>query len=511
MDFLRRFQLKNTMVIANGVSNLIGAAAILYMSRPIKTVQFVLVSHTFRRISLIFMIFTVVAALAFSLIYERPIRRYFELCFQRLTASPELTLRARQKLLNEPFFLIALDAMVWISAAIFYPVYFWRLGLSREVILGAVGMNLQTGLVSVTTAFFLIEFFLQRRLAPYFFPDGGLSGVPETIRIRIRTRCIAFLAATNLIPLFSFARSSWGITNALADPQMALVVLHATILSNALVFVAVGFGLTFLISSNLTRPLADMTAVLQKIRTGDFESRIDVTSNDELGYVGDVINEMASGLKEREWIRETFGKYVSKEIRDEVLSHRIPLDGEIREVTVLFADLRDYTPLVEKTSPQQVVRIINRYFGEMEKAIRAHGGLILQFMGDEIEAVFGAPIPLDDHATCALMAAMSMDSALQLVNHTLKCEGNSPLQHGIGIHSGDALAATIGSPSRLSYALVGDTVNVASRLQEANKLHGTSIIVSAETRRRLSKAMPLHRLPDTTLKGIKTSIRIYGI
>ena len=137
-------------------------------------------------------------------------------------------------------------------------------------------------------------------------------------------RLTAFLAATNLIPLITLARGSWGITQSFADADQALSALHGMIIGDAIIFTGVGIWLTFLVSSNLTRPLTDMTAVLQRIRKGDFDSRVRVTSNDELGYVGDMVNEMAAGLKEREFIKETFGKYVSKEVRDEVLSRHIP-------------------------------------------------------------------------------------------------------------------------------------------------------------------------------------------
>lgn len=502
----KRFRLKNTMIIANVISNFIGVAVAISVSR-----QTWLMQIGFPKIHLIFLPVSFAVPIVISLVYENPIRRYLELRFQGLPAPRELALRARQKLLNEPFFLIALDAAVWVSAAVVYSVYFWALDFPRQTVIFAASLSLQVGLVTVVAAFFVSEFFMQRRLAPYYFPNGGLSSIPETIRIRISTRLIAFLAAINLIPLLSIVRSGWVIVHSGADPQTALAALNTMAFHRAMMFAAIGVGLTLLVSSNLTRPLAKITDVLHKIRTGEFESSVAVTSNDELGYVGDVINEMTTGLKEREWIKETFGKYVSKEIRDEVLSGRIPLDGEIRDVSVLFADLRNYTPLVEKTSPQQVVRIINRYFEEMEKAIRAHGGLIVQFIGDEIEAVFGAPIPLDDHATQALLAAEAMNAGLERVNRDLAHQGYSPLQHGIGIHSGQVVAANIGSPSRLSYALVGDTVNVASRLQDVNKQHGTSIIVSAETRRRLSRAMPLRLLPETSLKGKAESMRVYGI
>ena len=114
--------------------------------------------------------------------------------------------------------------------------------------------------MSVTVAFFVIEFFLQRRLAPYFFPHGGMSAVSKTIRIRIRTRLIAFLAATNLIPMFTLARGSWGITQSFADSAQALLTIQMMIFSHAAIFAGVGIWLTFLVSSNLTRPLADMTS-----------------------------------------------------------------------------------------------------------------------------------------------------------------------------------------------------------------------------------------------------------
>jgi adenylate cyclase len=363
----------------------------------------------------------------------------------------------------------------------------------------------------VTVAFFVNEFILQRRLTPIFFPNGGLSAIHGTIRIRIRMRLSMFLVAANLIPMVSLLRSSWRISLSAVDPGEAFWAMHATILSGSVIFAGGAIWLTFLVSSNLTRPLESMTAALKRIREGHFNTRVTVVSNDELGYVGDVINEMAAGLKEREFIKETFGKYVSREVRDEVLSRRIPLDGEFKDVTVLFADLRDYTPLVEKTTPQKVVRIINCYFEEMEKAIRAQGGLVVQFIGDEIEAVFGAPIALADHATKAVLAAMGMHAGLEKVNRDLAMEGLQPLQHGIGVHSGQVVAANIGSPSRMSYALVGDTVNVASRLQGLNKQYGTRIIISAETFNRLSRRIPTQLLPDTTLKGKAEPMQLFAV
>jgi adenylate cyclase len=511
MTPVKRFRFRNTMLIANIIANLVGVTVVSYLSRRAGMTGSAPQSSVYADLNHVFLPLSFAIPIAVTLIYERPIRRYLKLRNGSLSTSSALIQEAQRRLLNEPIFLIILNALVWLSAAITYSLYFSTLGMGNEIILDTASRSLQVGIVSVTVAFFVTEFFLQRRLAPYFFPEGGLTAVKGTIRIRIRTRLVAFLAATNLIPLSTLARGSWTVTHSMSDPGHALSTVHTMILGDAVIFIGVGLWLTFLISSNLSRQLAAITAALQRIQGGHFEQRVRVTSNDELGYVGDTVNEMAKGLEEREFIKEIFGKYVSREVRDEVLSRRIPLNGEVRDVSVLFADLRNFTPLVERTTPQQVVRIINRYFEEMETAIRAHGGFVLQFIGDEIEAVFGAPLPLDDHATKAMIAAVDMNHGLKSVNHILADEGHPLLQHGIGIHTGTVVAANIGSASRLSYAMVGDTVNLASRLQDANKQHGTSIIVSAETHRRLSKEFPLRHLPLTALKGKSESMALYGL
>jgi len=295
------------------------------------------------------------------------------------------------------------------------------------------------------------------------------------------------------------------------DPRILLSDLTSSLYTEALIFIAVGAWLTFLVSSNLTRPLRRMTGVLRGVRKGRFEDKVVVTSNDELGYAGDVINEMTEGLKERDFIKDTFGKYVSKEIRDEILNGNVPLDGELKEVTVLFADLRDFTSMVEKTPPKEVVKIINSYFKEMDEAIQQYHGLVLQYIGDEIEAVFGAPLFRENHPTLAVLAAQEMRTRLEKVNVDLERAGYPRLSHGIGIHTGPVLAANIGSPDRLSYALVGDTVNVASRLQGLNKEFGTEIIISDATRARVNGAFPIRELPETRLKGKSGVFSIYSL
>ncbi|MBI4776945.1 MAG: response regulator [Deltaproteobacteria bacterium] len=210
-------------------------------------------------------------------------------------------------------------------------------------------------------------------------------------------------------------------------------------------------------------------------------------------------------------LNETFGKYVAEEVRDEVLSGRMPLDGEVKEVSVLFADLRSFTPLTESTPPKEVVRILNTYLTEMATAIRKHNGSILRYVGDEIYAVFGAPMPIEDHPRHALRAALEMRRSLTAVNENLRRQGYAPLKHGIGIHSGRVLAAIIGSPDRLAYDLVGDAVNLASRIQGLTRKFGTDILISAETRAAVGDDVTVRRLPPTRVKGKQDPVEIFEV
>ena len=210
-------------------------------------------------------------------------------------------------------------------------------------------------------------------------------------------------------------------------------------------------------------------------------------------------------------IRKIFGKYVSDKVCDEILRRRIPLDGETKDVTVLISDLRDYTPLVDSTPPKELVRITNIYLGAMADTIEQHEGVVLGYVGDSIEAVFGAPLSVDNHPEMAVKAALEMRNQLDQVNKKLISEGVKKLRHGIGIHSGEVTAANIGSTDRLSYSLAGITVNIASRIQDLNKKFYTDILVSAETMSQIGIEIEVENLGKTEIKGLKEPLEIFKV
>ena len=332
----------------------------------------------------------------------------------------------------------------------------------------------------------------------------------------MKARLLVVFLMISLIPLTMLGVSAYCKALALqtAAPASGAEIISGLLLQ-ILFIVAVGFvmsvTLSLVVSKSVSAPLKEMETAMKEVEKGNLDVRIKIVSNDEIGAVGEGFGRMIKGLKESEAIKESFGKYISQEVRDEILSGRIPLDGEMTRATMLFSDLRDFTPFVESTHPKQVVSIMNQYFSEMAEAIKRNNGLILQYVGDEIEAVFGAPVPHDDHPDMAANAALEMKRRLIHLNERLKAQGVAPFRHGIGIHTGAVLAGIIGSKERSSYALVGNTVNLASRIQGFTKEFGCDIILSQTTHDLVAGAYNMEPLRAVKVKGKSEETMIYKL
>jgi class 3 adenylate cyclase len=167
--------------------------------------------------------------------------------------------------------------------------------------------------------------------------------------------------------------------------------------------------------------------------------------------------------------------------------------------------------MAEQLPPEEVVKSINRYFSEMSAAIIEHGGIVLQYVGDEIEAVFGAPMDDPAHADKAVAAALEMRFRLAALNEERSLSGQEPLQHGIGVHTGKALAGLVGSKYKISYAMVGDTVNIASRIQEINKDLNSDIVISEQTYRSLKVPREVSSPFTVSVKGKTNVLNVYQL
>jgi adenylate cyclase len=416
-----------------------------------------------------------------------------------------------------PYTMAALAVLGWTLAGVIFGVLWpWVTGtLSvRGALRGLFGITVLGGGVTATFIFLSTERRWRAEL-PAFFPEGALGAVANVPRLRVRQRLLAVFFLTSGVPLVLLAIVTYRrIALVAADPGRAGALLTETLVV-VIFLVAVGLwaavGLSVFVANSVAGPLRELEALMARVAGGDLDARAPVVSNDEIGSLAEGFNRMVAGLKERDFVKDTFGKYVTREIRDEILSGRVGLEGEQREVTILFADLRDFTPWVEATEPREVVRELNRYFGEMEAAVRRHGGLVLQFIGDEIEAVFGAPVPAADHAQCAVRAALDMRAGLQAFNASRVAAGKPALRHGIGVHTGTVLAGSIGGADRLSYALVGDAVNLASRIQDLTKAAGADILISATTRAALDTAVAVTAVPAARVKGRSAEVEVFAV
>lgn len=213
--------------------------------------------------------------------------------------------------------------------------------------------------------------------------------------------------------------------------------------------------------------------------------------------------------KIRQEVEDAFGRHVHPSVAELILSGRLKTRGTMENVTLLFSDLRNFTGFAEQNHPKQVFSRINEYYASMTEVIQDFGGVVLQYVGDEIEAVFGAPFADEHHPENAVKAALGMRLALEKLNLQFRELGQPQLSHGIGIHTGTALAGVVGSKERQTYCLVGDTVNVASRVADLCKRFEADILISQQTYDRLHDNYELIKQPPALVKGRSEKLVVY--
>ena len=322
MTRMRLFLLRNQMIIGNGLANFIGVYIAEIISHRSVSPPPPEAMALFGRVDWIFLPLSFSLVFIVTLVYELPIRRFLSRRYLAGGAYPGVDQYARQRLLNEPFFLIAVDFVVWIVAAVVYTATIYRTPYGPSLAVGVFFRALFVGIITTTIAFFVLEWRLQKSLVPLLFPEGGLYATHGTLRIRIGTRLAALIAAANLIPFMAFLMIIQKTFYSDYAPDQVLDQLRMTINTNSLLFITLGIFLTILVSSNLTRPFGDIIQVLKNVRNGRLNRRVSVRSNDEIGYVGDVINEMTAGLREREKMRQSLE--LAREVQQKLLPRGAP-------------------------------------------------------------------------------------------------------------------------------------------------------------------------------------------
>ena len=254
-----------------------------------------------------------------------------------------------------------------------------------------------------------------------------------------------------------------------------LVAILLTVLAAAL-----GLVFSVIVSTGLTRPVRRLLEGARAVEAGNLNETLAVTSRDEIGHLTVAFNKMVEQLRMKERIRETFGRYVDPRIVDGLISGpALAAEGERRVMTVMFCDVKGFVGVSEEMTPRGLVKVMNRYFSTMSAPIHQHGGIIDKYIGDAIMAYWGPPFTADaDQARCASLAALDIVERIPAFRDALPDMlglRNVPISFDVrmGIATGEAVVGSIGSEVMMSYTVMGETVNLASRLEGANKLYGT--------------------------------------
>src|SRR5712671_1977813 len=275
-----------------------------------------------------------------------------------------------------------------------------------------------------------------------------------------------------------------------------------------LIAAILGLVFSLLVSAGVTRPVRRLLERAKAVEAGNLDGKVPITSKDEIGHLTTAFNQMVEQLRLKERIRETFGKYVDPRIVEGLIDRPVlAAEGQRRVMTVLFCDLRGFTGTSEGMTPQGLVKVMNRYFSTMSSPIRNHEGIIDKYIGDAIMAYWGPPFTDDAaQARLASLAALKMLELLpQLRTDLPELLGVRTLPNAfdlrIGIATGDVLVGSIGSELMMNYTVMGDTVNLASRLEGANKEYGGRILVSEATIASASDAVEAREIDRVAVLG----------
>jgi adenylate cyclase len=423
----------------------------------------------------------------------------------RFNSNKSISNISAKKILNAPLVISLLAMGGWIlgiAIAVALQVYYIQNVTLRGMSITIANLLSLSSITFVFT-YYSLDLINREKVINQFLTNRSISEIEGVMKPPIVLRFFIFFFSVSVLPILI-------LTLMLARSILAHTgTFHSTFILVPLGMLMIGALLCFLLAKAFNKPLVEMKNAVKEIQQGRYDVDLQITSADELGLLGEGITNMVLSLRDKDFIKETFGKVVDPIVRDHLLGGNIRLGGESRIATILFSDIRDFTTLSEKLTPAQVVEMLNVYFETMSKCIEAEGGLINKYIGDAIMAIFNVPVPKENHAKSAYLSAKNMLAKLEAMNIEFGNRGLPMLDIGIGLHTGEVLAGNIGSSSRLEYTVIGDSVNVASRIEGLCKITKQNILLSEATAKEMKDDVALKSLGSFELKGRKERIEIF--
>ncbi|MFQ5715097.1 MAG: adenylate/guanylate cyclase domain-containing protein [Candidatus Scalinduaceae bacterium] len=316
-----------------------------------------------------------------------------------------------------------------------------------------------------------------------------------------------------IIPEMPLEEGGLIVLKSLTQELKFISQLRITLLIVGGVILSIAIGFSFLLSKGITKPIKKLALASRDIGMGKLDTKVNIRTGDELEKLGNAFNGMVKGLKERDFIKSTFERYVSHTVAAEIIRNpdMLRLGGERKPLTIFFTDIGDFTNLSEMLSPEDVVRNLNTYFRGMTAAILEYNGTINKFQGDAIFAFWGAPIPQENHALLACKAALRCLGFLDYLEKMWVAWGYPPRTYRFGISTGEVVVGNIGTSSRFEYTIIGDDVNIASRLEGVNKHYGTQILISEKTYSLIKDKLIAREIDIIRAAGKSKSVKIYEL
>jgi len=331
----------------------------------------------------------------------------------------------------------------------------------------------------------------------------------ETLKVRfpaqgghIGTRLAVAFGATALVPAMILLIQGGPMERLRAAHGVALEqALHIHIMAAILLILL----WTFFVQRALTSPIHDLIRATRRIEAGELGVQAPVLADDEIGRLTETFNNMSLALQEREFVRVALGQFIPQPIAQRVLEDRGALAPLQREATILFTDIAGFSGIAEQLEPGEVMNMLNEYFTAVAGPIHAYGGMITQFQGDAVLAVFNMPLADEDHAANGLRAALGIQDILR----SRRFVGGLELVTRIGVNTGAVVGGTVGDTEMIGYTVHGDAVNVAARLESLNKDLGTRLLVADRTRSLCGPEFTFEPIGATLLRGRSAGIRAF--
>jgi adenylate cyclase len=412
---------------------------------------------------------------------------------------------ARRSVINLPWWILIVASMGWLTCIPVFPLALAAVPgeVSFNVVMHLTASFATASLIAVNHSFFAVELLSQRLLYPVFFRNSSPATVPGAFPLNIMAHGMMFVLSAAVSPVVSLV--------------LLLLVPNATreapIFGIAVGVVAITFAFTtaWMLGQLVVGPVRELKDAAMKVGEGDYSVRVNLLRADEFGPLIERFNKMVEGLRNRELLQETFGRHVGQVAAEQILAQGEGQVGSEQIITVIFVDIRNFTEHSSQHSPQEVVTALNIFFRSAVETIESHGGMVNKFLGDGFMALFGIGAQQADHARRAVTAAQELFRGVASVSSEMEKAGWPGLRIGVGINTGPAIVGSVGSPKRMEYTAIGDTVNVASRVEALTKTVGHDLLITEPTWACLPPDINTEPLAHQTIKGKGEPLAVFAI